>query len=59
MMTFESYRLPSGELVNVDATAAKAELFITFQLKGGQVVTAERMATRHEAEARLRAEYAK
>lgn len=59
MMTYEDYRLPSGDVVRVDATAAKAALFISFQLKGGEVVSAERVGTRTAAERRLREEYSR
>ena len=37
------YQLPSGEIVDVDATAAKGALVIGFTLKGGQVVEAKRV----------------
>ena len=42
-MDFTRYQLPSGEIVDVDATAAKGQLFIGFTLKGGRVVTAKRV----------------
>lgn len=35
------YQLPNGEIVRVDATAAKAESAVTFQMKGGRIVMAK------------------
>lgn len=39
-MTFDLYRLPSGEIVPVDATASKGLQTITFTLRGGRIVKA-------------------
>jgi len=39
-MEMTPYRLPSGEVVMVDATAAKGAATIGFTLKGGEVVEA-------------------
>lgn len=38
--TFESYRLPDGSVVPVDASASRGARFIAYQLKGGTVVRA-------------------
>lgn len=40
--SFTDYRLPDGRIVPVDATAAKLEPIIGFQLKGGVIVDAIR-----------------
>ena len=37
-MTFDTYRLPDGTLVQTDATATKGRLVSDFTLAGGQVV---------------------
>lgn len=42
-MPFETYRLPSGRLVDCDATATKSAPVIDFTLQGGQIVKAERL----------------
>jgi len=39
-MVFEAYRLPDGQVVNVDATASKGAAVIGFTLKGGRIVDA-------------------
>ena len=45
--TFQSYRLPDGTVVPVDASAAKGAPTIGFTLKGGEVVTATRVGRSH------------
>lgn len=48
-MPFQAYRLPNGQLVDVDATAAKGAPVIDYTLKGGQIVKATRaQLTAHE-----------
>lgn len=42
-MEFERYQLPSGEIVDCDATATKGASMIRFTLKGGQIVMAKRV----------------
>lgn len=39
-MTFDKYRLPNGDIVNVDATATKGELSIDFTMADGSIVRA-------------------
>lgn len=39
-MTFDKYRLPNGDVVNVDATATKGDLSIDFTLADGTIVRA-------------------
>jgi hypothetical protein len=48
-MPFQAYRLPSGQIVDVDATAAKGARIIDFTLAGGEIVQAVRLQpTAHE-----------
>lgn len=49
MTDFIAYRLPDNRIVNVDASAAKGALLITYTLAGGEIVEAMRVLT-HDAE---------
>lgn len=44
-MTFETYRLPSGEIVRIDSELARGAAVIDFTLKGGSIVQAARVET--------------
>ena len=52
-MTYDTYRLPDGRLVKVDASAAKGLNIIDFQLADGTMVKATRVLSARDLDFQL------